>query len=52
MLGWMEAVETQEVTFLKTDLIFDNIPAEQLGKIKYKNYIECAIIKMIIDRFT
>jgi hypothetical protein len=39
----------RKVVFLNTDELVKNVPADLMKKMKNKNYIESAIVNMIVD---
>lgn len=51
MLNWLEQVKQQSVTFIETDKVVLQIPLKDRQRLKYKNYIEAAVISMLVDNF-
>lgn len=51
MLTWLEEVKKRSVTFLKTDKVIFSMKLKERQRFKYKNFIEAAIIGMMVDNF-
>lgn len=51
MLTWLEEIKKRSVTFLKTDKVMLNLKMKERQRFKYKNFIEAAVVAMMVDNF-